>query len=91
MLFSAVFLNRRAAARIIPGPRLIKQEFTGPQSHKGFEPLVSVVQSLKEIYRVLCTFSASFFYLQSFHLIQTVQVFHVLTEYYRLLECTGIK
>jgi hypothetical protein len=39
--FRRVFLNRRAAARyralasIIPDPRLIKKEFTGPRSHKG--------------------------------------------------------
>jgi hypothetical protein len=36
----AVFLNRRDAASIIPGPRLIKKEFTGPWSHKVWEPLV---------------------------------------------------
>jgi hypothetical protein len=30
----SVFLNRRALASIIPGPRLIKKEFTGSRSHK---------------------------------------------------------
>jgi hypothetical protein len=42
----AVFLNRRAMswyralASIIPGPRLIKEEFTGPRPHKGWERLI---------------------------------------------------
>jgi hypothetical protein len=26
-----------------PGPRLIKKEFTGPRSHKGWEPLVYII------------------------------------------------
>jgi hypothetical protein len=40
----AVFLNLRAAAQyralasVLPGSRLIKKEFTGPRSHKNWEP-----------------------------------------------------
>jgi hypothetical protein len=44
-LFRAVFLNCRALATIIPGPRLIKRkEFTWPWSHKGWEPLFKAIR-----------------------------------------------
>jgi len=28
-----------------PGPRLMKKEFTGPRSHKGWETLVYIIAS----------------------------------------------
>jgi hypothetical protein len=55
--YKSVFLNRRAAAQyrarapIMLGPLLIKEEFIGPQSHKGWEPQLQVTYKLK-IHRV---------------------------------------
>ena len=31
-----------------PGPRLIKKEFTGPRSHKGWETLLYIITHLDE-------------------------------------------